>query len=62
VLRNYFNAATRISRKLDETWRWPSVKPQMDVPRARVKNKAGQNPLFAGAQGALDIDHRYYPS
>jgi adenylosuccinate synthase len=66
VLKNYFNAATvDFQKTLDETLALADrVKPLiMDVPRALYEaNKAGQNLLFEGAQGALlDIDHGTYP-
>ncbi|MFA6903500.1 MAG: adenylosuccinate synthase, partial [Gallionellaceae bacterium] len=66
VLKNYFNAATvDFQKTLDDTLALADrVKPLvMDVPRALYEaNKAGQNLLFEGAQGALlDIDHGTYP-
>jgi adenylosuccinate synthase len=66
VLKNYFNAETvDFQKTLDETLALADrVKPLvMDVPRALYEaNKAGQNLLFEGAQGALlDIDHGTYP-
>jgi adenylosuccinate synthase len=66
VLKNYFNAATvDFQKTLDDALALADrVKPLvMDVPRALYEaNKAGQNLLFEGAQGALlDIDHGTYP-
>lgn len=66
VLKNYFNAPTvDFQKTLDDALALADrVKPLvMDVPRALYEaNKAGQNLLFEGAQGALlDIDHGTYP-
>jgi adenylosuccinate synthase len=66
VLKNYFNAATvDFQKTLDDALALADrIKPLvMDVPRALYEaNKAGQNLLFEGAQGALlDIDHGTYP-
>jgi adenylosuccinate synthase len=66
VLKNYFNAATvDFQKTLDDALALADrVKPLvMDIPRALYEaNKAGQNLLFEGAQGALlDIDHGTYP-
>jgi len=66
VLKNYFNVATvDFQKTLDDALALAErVKPLiMDVPRALYEaNKAGQNLLFEGAQGALlDIDHGTYP-
>jgi adenylosuccinate synthase len=66
VLKNYFHAETvDFQKTLDDALALADrVKPLiMDVPRALYEaNKAGQNLLFEGAQGALlDIDHGTYP-
>jgi adenylosuccinate synthase len=66
VLKNYFNAPTvDFEKTLEGALALAErVKPLvMDVPRALYEaNKAGQNLLFEGAQGALlDIDHGTYP-
>jgi adenylosuccinate synthase len=66
VLKNYFHADTvDFQKTLDDALALAErVKPLvMDVPRALYEaNKAGQNLLFEGAQGALlDIDHGTYP-
>jgi adenylosuccinate synthase len=66
VLKNYFHAETvDFQKTLDDTLALAErIKPLiMDVPRALYEaNKAGQNLLFEGAQGALlDIDHGTYP-
>ncbi|NCN23529.1 MAG: adenylosuccinate synthase, partial [Gallionella sp.] len=66
VLKNYFNAPTvDFQKTLDETLELAKrIKPLiMDVSRALFEaNKAGDNLLFEGAQGALlDIDHGTYP-
>lgn len=66
VLKNYFNAETvDFQKTLDDALALADrIKPLvMDVPRALYEaNKAGQNLLFEGAQGALlDIDHGTYP-
>ena len=66
VLKNYFNAeVVDFQKTLDATLVLAErIKPLvMDVPRALYEaNKAGQNLLFEGAQGALlDIDHGTYP-
>jgi adenylosuccinate synthase len=66
VLKNYFQAETvDFQKTLDDALALADrVKPLiMDVPRALYEaNKAGQNLLFEGAQGALlDIDHGTYP-
>jgi adenylosuccinate synthase len=66
VLKNYFHADTvDFQKTLDDALALADrVKPLiMDVPRALYEaNKAGQNLLFEGAQGALlDIDHGTYP-
>ncbi|MGV8933592.1 MAG: adenylosuccinate synthase [Gallionellaceae bacterium] len=66
VLKNYFNVATvDFQKTLDDALALADrIKPLvMDVPRALYEaNKADQNLLFEGAQGALlDIDHGTYP-
>ena len=66
VLKNYFHADTvDFQKTLDDMLALAErIKPLvMDVPRALYEaNKAGQNLLFEGAQGALlDIDHGTYP-
>jgi adenylosuccinate synthase len=66
VLKNYFHAATvDFQKTLDDALALADrIKPLvMDVPRALYEaNKADQNLLFEGAQGALlDIDHGTYP-
>ena len=66
VLKNYFNApVVDFQKTLDDMLALAGrIKPLvMDVPRALYEaNKAGQNLLFEGAQGALlDIDHGTYP-
>ncbi len=66
VLKNYFHAETvDFQKTLDDALALADrIKPLvMDVPRALYEaNKAGQNLLFEGAQGALlDIDHGTYP-
>ncbi len=66
VLKNYFNAPTvDFQKTLDDALALADrIKPLvMDVPRALYEaNKADQNLLFEGAQGALlDIDHGTYP-
>ena len=66
VLKNYFNVPTvDFQKTLDDALALADrIKPLvMDVPRALYEaNKAGQNLLFEGAQGALlDIDHGTYP-
>ena len=66
VLKNYFQVdMVDFQQTLDETLALAErIKPLvMDVPRALYEaNKAGQNLLFEGAQGALlDIDHGTYP-
>jgi len=66
VLKNYFHADTvDFQKTLDDALALAErIKPLvMDVPRALYEaNKAGQNLLFEGAQGALlDIDHGTYP-
>jgi len=66
VLKNYFHAETvDFQKTLDDALSLAErIKPLvMDVPRALYEaNKAGQNLLFEGAQGALlDIDHGTYP-
>ena len=66
VLKNYFHVATvDFQKTLDDALALADrIKPLvMDVPRALYEaNKAGQNLLFEGAQGALlDIDHGTYP-
>ena len=66
VLKNYFQVATvDFQKTLDDALALADrIKPLvMDVPRALYEaNKAGQNLLFEGAQGALlDIDHGTYP-
>lgn len=66
VLKNYFHAETvDFQKTLDDMLALSErIKPLvMDVPRALYEaNKAGQNLLFEGAQGALlDIDHGTYP-
>jgi len=66
VLKNYFNAPViDFQRTLDEAiLQAERIKPMIaDVPRLLFDaNKAGDNLLFEGAQGAmLDIDHGTYP-
>ncbi len=66
VLQHYLNAPTVVfAQVLDEAMKLaPRVKPMVaDVPRCLYDaQKAGQNLLFEGAQGALlDVDHGTYP-
>ena len=66
VLKNYFNAPIiDFQKTLDDTLsQAEKIKPMVaDVPHLLFNvNKAGNNLLFEGAQGALlDIDHGTYP-
>ncbi|MEQ1721147.1 MAG: adenylosuccinate synthase [Nitrosomonas sp.] len=66
VLRNYFSAPSiDLQKTMDEAlMQGEKIQPMMaDVAQLLFKaNKAGQNLLFEGAQGALlDIDHGTYP-
>ncbi|OHC83827.1 MAG: adenylosuccinate synthase [Sideroxydans sp. RIFOXYB12_FULL_59_6] len=66
VLKNYFKVETvDFNKTMDEALALAErIQPLvLDVPRALYEaNKAGQNLLFEGAQGALlDIDHGTYP-